>query len=277
MNSMSGATASSLWPRIITSIILIPSALAAVYAGGWVLAVWAGAAGFAMAREWTRIVHRDARLGWRFALHGLAIVSSQILLVAGEPNLAIASILFAAFIGSLIAQRREERSVWLIAGIIFVAAPCLAFASLRATVPFGFETVVWLLCVVWATDSAAFLAGSAVGGPKLAPLISPNKTWAGAAAGLVAGIFAGFILALLAGQYVSLAFMAASAALAVLTQCGDLAESFLKRRFGVKDASDLIPGHGGALDRLDGMIFATSGLALFVICTGFSPVIWAMR
>ena len=277
MSSMSGTTVSSLWPRIITSIILIPSAIAAVYAGGWVLAVWAGAAGFAMAREWTGIVHKDAKLGWRFALHGFAIVSSQMLLVLGEPNLAIASILFAAFIGSLIAQRKEERSIWLIAGIIFVAVPCLAFANLRAMVPFGFETVVWLLCVVWATDSVAFVAGSAFGGPKLAPLISPNKTWAGAAAGLAAGVFAGIVLAQLVGQFASLAFIAASAALAVLTQGGDLAESFLKRRFGVKDTSDLIPGHGGALDRLDGMIFATSGLALFVICTGFSPVIWAMR
>ncbi len=277
MNSMSGATASSLWPRIITSIILIPSALAAVYAGGWVLAVWASAAGFAMAREWTHIVHRDRKFGWRFALHGFAIISSQILLMVGEPNFAIASILFAAFIGSLIAQRRDERSVWLVAGIIFVAVPCLAFTNLRAMMPYGLETVVWLLCVVWATDSVAFLAGSAIGGPKLAPLISPNKTWVGAGAGLAAGIFAGIILAQLAGQYASLAFMAASAVLGVLTQCGDLAESFLKRRFGVKDASDLIPGHGGALDRLDGMIFATSGLAFFVICTGFSPVIWAMR
>jgi phosphatidate cytidylyltransferase len=273
---MGGAATSSLWPRVATSVILIPSALAAVYAGGWVLALWAGAAGVAMAREWTRIVHHETQLGWRFALHGLAIAGSQFLLVVGQPNWAVAVVLFAAFVGSLIARKNEERSVWLIAGILFVAMPCLAFANLRMLSPYGFETVIWLLCVVWATDSVAFMAGSKFGGPKLAPLISPKKTWAGAIAGLVAGVLAGVLLAKFAGQELSLAFAGASAVLSVMTQCGDLAESFLKRSFGVKDASDLIPGHGGALDRLDGMIFATSGLALFVLFAGYSPVVWAL-
>jgi phosphatidate cytidylyltransferase len=132
--------------------------------------------------------------------------------------------------------------------------------------------VLWILCIVWATDSAAYLAGSSIGGPKLVPRISPNKTWVGAVAGLAAGIFAGIAFAQALGLGSNGAYFGACAAASLLTQCGDLAESFLKRTFGVKDASDLIPGHGGALDRLDGLIVATCGVAAFVYVSGHSPL-----
>ena len=275
MSTVSG-NKSSLLPRLITSLILIPSALAAVYAGGWVLALWASAAGVAMSREWVRIVHRESNLGWRLALHILATLSSQLLLTIGQQDLAMASIFFVALIGNVYAQRLEERSLWTVLGILCIAIPCLAFAELRMFSPYGLETVIWLLCIVWATDSAAYLAGSAFGGPKLAPFISPNKTWAGAVAGLAAGIAAGILLAQVTGFVARENYISICALVSVLTQCGDLAESFLKRTFGVKDASDLIPGHGGALDRLDGMIVATCGVGLFVAAFGHSPIAWAV-
>jgi phosphatidate cytidylyltransferase len=181
-----------------------------------------------------------------------------------------------ALIGNVYAQRLGERSVWTVMGILFIATPCLAFSELRMLPSQGLETVVWILCIVWATDSAAYLAGSALGGPKLAPLISPNKTWVGSVSGLAAGIVAGITLATLAGLSPVATYVAACAGVSVLTQCGDMAESFLKRTFGVKDASDLIPGHGGALDRLDGLIFATVGVAIFVRIAGHSPVALAV-
>ena len=267
---------SSLWPRILTSIVLIPSALFAVYAGGWVLAVWAAAAGLAMAREWVKIVHREPAPGWRLALHAAAIVVSQALLQFGRPDYAMPSIFLLALVGNVYAQRLGERSIWTVMGIVFIAIPCLAFVELRMLPAYGLETVIWILCIVWATDSAAYLAGSALGGPKLAPMISPNKTWVGAVSGLAAGMLAGMVLAQLAGHAPREAYVLACAAVSLLTQCGDLAESFLKRTFGVKDASDLIPGHGGALDRLDGLIVATSGVALFVYAAGCSPVALAV-
>ncbi|MEQ1753163.1 MAG: phosphatidate cytidylyltransferase [Micropepsaceae bacterium] len=276
MTTVSPNRSSSLWPRIITSIILIPSALAAVYAGGWILAVWASAAGLAMAREWIRIVHREDSPGWRLALHAVAILASQVLLIFGRMDYALASIFLAALLGNVLAMRQEERSIWTVMGILFIALPCLAFSNLRMLTPFGLETVIWLLCIVWATDSAAYLAGSTFGGPKLAPRISPNKTWVGAISGLGAGIAAGILLTQLTGFVARENYVAACALVSMLTQCGDLAESFLKRTFGVKDASDLIPGHGGALDRLDGMIVATSGVALLVSIYGQSPVLWAV-
>jgi phosphatidate cytidylyltransferase len=276
MNTVTTSKTSSLWPRIITSLILIPSALAAVYMGGWILAAWASAAGVAMAREWVRIVHREPAVGWRLGVHAFAILASQALLVLGHADYAMASIFLAALIGNVLALRNEERSIWTVMGILFIAFPCLAFAHLRTLNPYGFETVVWLLCIVWATDSAAYLAGSIFQGPKLAPRISPNKTWAGAIAGLAAGIVIGIVLTQLTGFAAHPAYVGVCALVSLLTQCGDLAESLMKRTYGVKDASDLIPGHGGALDRLDGLIVATSGVALLAVLTGQSPLMWAL-
>jgi len=269
------ARKSSLWPRIVTSLVLIPSALAAVYAGGWVLAIWAMAASIAMSREWIMIVHKERQPGWRLALHAAAIGMSQTLLVAGHANFAMAAVFIMALVGNVYAQRLGERSIWTVMGIVFMALPSLAFSELRMLTPFGLETVIWLLCIVWATDSAAYLAGSVFGGPKLAPLISPNKTWAGAVSGLAAGIVAGILLTQIFGFVAREPYVLACAGVSLLTQCGDLAESFLKRTFGVKDASDLIPGHGGALDRLDGMIVATSGVAILAGIIGHSPIVWA--
>lgn len=266
---------SSLWPRILAAAVLVPAALGATYLGGWVLAAWVAAAGVAMAVEWTAIVHRE-RLGWRLGLHVLALAASQALVAMGRADWALASILVVALVGNVVAQGREERGLWVVVGIVYIALPCLALVWLRQQPSFGLEMVIWLMLVVWATDSAAYLAGSVFGGPKLAPDISPSKTWTGAVAGLAAGIAATIGFAQYLGTIADPKFVAAGTALSLLTQCGDLAESGLKRTFGVKDASDLIPGHGGALDRLDGMLFATIGLAVYVEWMGVSPLEWVM-
>lgn len=270
-----GVKRSSLWPRILAAAVLVPAALGATYLGGWVLAAWVAAAGVAMALEWTAIVHRE-RLGWRLGLHMLALAASQALVALGHADWALASILLVALVGNMVAQGREDRGLWVVLGIVYIAVPCLALVWLRLQTPHGLEMVIWLMLVVWATDSAAYLAGSVFGGPKLAPEISPSKTWAGAVAGLAAGIAATIGFAQYLGTIADPRFVAAGTALSLLTQCGDLAESGLKRTFGVKDASDLIPGHGGALDRLDGMLFATIGLAAYVEWAGISPLAWVL-
>lgn len=267
------ASGSNLLPRILAAVVLVPTALLAVWEGNWALGIFVSAAAVAMAREWCRMVHQED-MGWRFALHVLAIGASQTLVALGFAQWGLSAILVAALAGSAAAQARDERAIWVMLGILAIAVPCLAFVWLRQDPLNGFDTIIWLLCVVWATDSAAYVAGSYLGGPKLAPAISPSKTWTGAVAGLAAGALAGILLPQLAGKVATLQFVGASLALSVLTQCGDLAESFLKRNFGVKDASDLIPGHGGALDRLDGLIFATLGLAAYLLYAGQSPVAW---
>lgn len=265
------AKRSSLWLRILAAAVLVPAALGAVYVGGWVLAVWVTAAGVAMALEWTAIVHRE-RMGWRLGLHVLALAASQSLLALGHADWALASIFAVALIANVAAQSQQERGLWAALGILYIAVPCLALVWLRAH--YGLDVVIWLFVVVWATDSAAYLAGSVFGGPKLAPAISPSKTWAGAVAGLATAIAATIAFANWSGGAADPKLLAAATVLSLLTQCGDLAESVLKRTFGVKDASDLIPGHGGALDRLDGMIFATLGLAAYVESAGVSPLAW---
>ncbi len=270
------APRSSFWPRVLAAAVLVPAALAAVYVDGWVLAAWTTAAGLAMSREWVRIVHRETLFDWHFGLHVAALAASQGLLALGHQDWALASILAVAMVGNVAARARDERGIWVVVGIVFIAIPCFALVWLREQPSFGFETALWLLLVVWATDSAAYLAGSVFGGPKLAPAISPSKTWAGAVGGLAAGAAATIGLAQVFGLVPTVAFLAAGFGLAFLTQCGDLAESFMKRTFGVKDASDLIPGHGGALDRLDGMIFATLGLAAYVAWAGHSPIAWTI-
>jgi phosphatidate cytidylyltransferase len=226
-----------------------------------------------MAKEWTAFVHRE-NFGWRMGLHVLALAASQAIYALGHADWALASILFVGLLGHARARGLGEQGLWVVLGIVYIAVPCLALVWLRQRVPFGLETVVWLMVVVWATDSGAYLAGSIIGGPKLVPSISPSKTWAGAVAGLAAGGAATIAFAQVSHGVADAKFVVTGLLLSLLTQGGDLAESSLKRTFGVKDASDLIPGHGGALDRLDGMIFATLGLAIYVAASGVSPLGW---
>jgi phosphatidate cytidylyltransferase len=133
--------------------------------------------------------------------------------------------------------------------------------TLRADEALGLTAVFFVFAVVWAADSAAYFAGRAIGGPRLAPAVSPNKTWAGLAGAVLAATIAGLVVAVVAGLP-GLAIALLSAALAVTEQAGDLFESAAKRASGTKDTGSLIPGHGGVLDRVDGLIVAVSVAAL---------------
>jgi phosphatidate cytidylyltransferase len=151
-------------------------------------------------------------------------------------------------------------------GVIYVGLPALALVWLRNHVPGGAEHVLWLFLVVWATDIFAYFAGRSIGGAKLAPSISPGKTWAGLYGGMAGAGLTGGVVALAFGA----GFWPASvlaALLAVVAQIGDLFESALKRRAGVKDSGHLIPGHGGLLDRIDGLVFAAPLFAAVVWLT----------
>jgi phosphatidate cytidylyltransferase len=259
--------------RVLAAAVLIPVTLMCVVAGGWALSAWVAIAGIAMSLEWVAIVHKE-RLGWRLGLHALALASSLGLAAAGRPDLGWTAILFCALAGSAAAQAHDERAIWMIVGIIYIAVPCLAFVWIREVQPFGLETAVWLLAVVWTTDSVAYGVGSLLGGPKLAPSVSPKKTWTGAIAALICAAIVSILFTFVAGRATVWVVLGSGLVLSLLTQMGDLAESALKRTFGVKDMSDLIPGHGGALDRLDGLLFASLGLAAAILVTGVSPLAW---
>lgn len=188
--------------------------------------------------------------------------SALVLAVMVLSALALGGVFFIALVMLVALQMiREwdrltinENIVWRLAGLVYVAVPCACLVWLRSE-PEGGVLVLTILFIVWATDIGAYFAGRMIGGPKLAPAISPNKTWAGLGGGVVAAA----IITAIATSFAPFPTRVSDGlliggALAVLGQAGDLFESWLKRRAGVKDSGNLIPGHGGLLDRVDGLI-----------------------
>ncbi len=161
----------------------------------------------------------------------------------------------------------DRRTKWLVAGVVYAGAAAFCPMVLRADPDFGLVAIFFLFAVVWMTDIAAYFVGRIFGGPKLWPAVSPNKTWSGALGGLAGAVLAAFVVA----SFAALSHRAAivlAALLSVASQAGDLFKSHLKRRFGAKDASHIIPGHGGVMDRLDGFIFAATLATLIGLARG---------
>ena len=153
--------------------------------------------------------------------------------------------------------------VWMIAGLLYAGVVLLAPIILRRDPALGFVAILFLFAVVWGTDIAAYFAGRALGGPKLWAAVSPNKTWSGALGGALGGVVAALLVVTVAGLVIAPMLVLVALVLSIASQAGDLLESALKRQFGAKDASDLIPGHGGLMDRLDG--FLTAVLAAVMV------------
>lgn len=160
-----------------------------------------------------------------------------------------------------------DRFGWVALGIVYAAAALAASVMVRLDPQWGFTALMFILLVVWVTDIGGYFAGRGIGGPKLWPRVSPKKTWAGAIGGIVLSlaVAAGFA-AFGIGRLVPLLLLAAT--LTTMSQLGDLFESAVKRRFGVKDSSHIIPGHGGLLDRLDGYVFAVVAAAVIGLVRG---------
>ncbi|ANW01948.1 phosphatidate cytidylyltransferase [Bradyrhizobium icense] len=253
----------NLMMRIAAAAVLIPLAVAIAYAGGWLWAALVTLAAIGLFVEWLAIV-------------GLAGATRVI--VPGVTALAVAGLCFA--IGRLdaalivlgigfvaVVSIAPERRNWAAAGFLYAAAAEIASVLVRFDSVKGFAALMFVLLIVWVTDSGGYFAGRGIGGPKLWPRVSPKKTWAGAVGGFaaslaVAGGFAAFGL----GKMGPLLML--SAVLSVVSQLGDLFESAVKRRFGVKDSSHIIPGHGGLMDRLDGFVAAVVVAALFGFLRG---------
>lgn len=243
-------------PRIASAAVLAPLALAVAYAGTplfeGALAVIAGV----LAWEWTSMCgsRRPALIRALFTLTAVAAVFAA---MVGAPFYAAAFI--AAGAASSAVAEGGEHPLWMSAGAVYIALPLAACEWLRVSGAFGREIVIWLLIVVWAADTVAYIFGRTIGGPKLAPSISPKKTWAGFAGAGVGAALAGAGSAYALGLGDQLGMTGMAAILGLAGQGGDLMESAVKRHFGVKDASQLIPGHGGLFDRMDAL------MAVFVI------------
>ena len=243
--------------RLLSSLVMAAGVLAAVLADGWLFVVLVLAAIVVMAHEWSRLIapmRSPRRLLTLLVagLPGLAVLA----LAAGFSALALAMLAVAPIVGAGTALRMAELPPGRVAaGTLYVGIPALALVWLRTQAPAGSMHLLWLLLVVWATDIFAYLVGRTLGGPKLAPRISPGKTWSGLCGGVVGAGLTGGVAAMALGAGFGLAAMV-GALLALVGQGGDLFESALKRQAGVKDSGHLIPGHGGLLDRIDGLVFA---------------------
>jgi phosphatidate cytidylyltransferase len=258
-----GRSGKDLPLRVLSALVLAPVAIGIAYLGGWIFAAFWGIAAIVVMWEWTTLVGGSGRRS--VLMTGIVAVALSVALAASSAvasdalhdlRLAAASIVLVMGMLALAAIAPRERASWLVAGVPYAGAIALAPIVLRSDAQFGFIAMIFVFAVVWVTDIAAYFVGRAVGGPKLAPRLSPNKTWSGSIGGLAGAVLAAVLVVHFGGAGSMPAAIVVAIALSTVAQIGDLAESALKRRFGVKDAGSLIPGHGGLMDRLDGFVAA---------------------
>jgi len=248
-------------------IALVFLALAPAFFATLVVAI-----SIAAAWEWYRIVGQGRSYHSEVAVNAITIaLSVAALLLTRQAWIALLLLAAGAGMSWMVAKDRYINPMWQAAGVLYLGLPALALASLRAFEPRGAMIIVGMFLIVWATDSGALIFGKLIGGPRMAPVLSPSKTWAGTIGGSVTAslVFATFIWFLggAAGEAALFALLFSSTA-----HAGDLFESFVKRRFGTKDSGSMIPGHGGVLDRMDSTLAASVAMALLVFFAGLNPL-----
>ena len=246
---------SELATRSIVGLGLVTLAGGALWLGGTPLWVVVGAAGLMMLGEWAGL-RRATPGAKRIAQIGLAI--ALLVMAPFAFGTGLVALWTCFVVAALVAILARPALGW---GVAYVALPVLALLRLRAEAD-GLLLAFWAMSLVWATDIGAYFTGRTIGGPKLAPMLSPNKTWAGLVGGMIAAT--GFAFLLHVSAHLPFRLVIATPLLAVLAQAGDLYESWLKRCAGVKDSGRLLPGHGGLLDRLDGLVPVAPVAALIV-------------
>ena len=254
--------------RIASGVVLAAVALAATWFGGLAFQLLSVLIALLVYYEWstiTGLVERDFQgnaFGW------LSIVVIAGLVVTGYIGYSLPFLAFGLG-AALLWVLTQKTSWWLPGGIAYAGLTGISLAALRGADDLGLIATLFVFAVVWATDIFAYFTGRAIGGPKLAPRISPGKTWSGAIGGTICGILAGVAVFMAYFSLQDLRIPIIALVLSVASQVGDLFESFIKRRFGVKDSSRLIPGHGGVMDRVDGLIFACVAALILVMVQYF--------
>jgi phosphatidate cytidylyltransferase len=256
--------------RVASAIVLAALALGATIYSPWSFLVLVMVGGGIVAWEWASVTRGNGSDGTAF-LSTVSVAAVAVFVSLGRPDYALLVLAAAAVAIGVTALRTERSSSWSLTGLFYAALPATALVWLRGDQAFGAIAVLYLFAVAWTTDTASYAAGRLIGGPKLAPSISPQKTWSGFTIGALVPAFVGigFAAALEGTSAVMLGFV--SVALALACQMGDLFESSVKRRFGTKDMSQLIPGHGGLLDRIDGLLFAAILAALIALRDAGNP------
>jgi phosphatidate cytidylyltransferase len=246
-----------LAPRAASGVAMIALALCATYVGGFPFVVFWGLAAVGVAWEWQRLIGGGG-VSLRVAACVLGLVAAAPWALFAHARLSLVILIAAAAAAGAAAD--ADRRLWAGAGALYAGAVMLAPALLRASPTQGLAAMLWLYAIVWGTDIGAYFGGRLLGGAKLWPAISPGKTWSGALVGaLVSTVLAWLVAALtVPGGVRAAPLLTLGLLTSALSQAGDLFESWMKRRAGVKDSSRLIPGHGGLMDRLDGFIVAAA-------------------
>ncbi|WP_298372169.1 phosphatidate cytidylyltransferase [Azospirillum sp.] len=265
------AKTSDLKARVLSALVLAPVVLGAVWFGGWVFRALIVLGAVIAISEWINLVPSARRLPARvISVCGVLGALSAQLLVGPLAGLGVA-VLFAGL--TALGGGGTDRKL-LGFGVVYVAAGIAGLMWLRDLPGDGLALFLFAMLAVWATDIGAYAAGRTIGGPKLAPRISPKKTWAGLIGGMVSAALVGWLVALVAGAAMPGLALLVGALSAVVGQIGDLFESAIKRRYNVKDSGQLIPGHGGILDRIDGLLVAAPVLAVFHATLGTALSWW---
>jgi phosphatidate cytidylyltransferase len=255
-------------------LVLAPLPLIAIWLGGPFLTALTMIAAVVMSWEWGHLCGgNESGAGGLFliAAVALAVIGAAWVGILAGAGIALCG---AAVVWGIEINRAGAPARWMAAGCLWIGLPCIILLWLAQNENSGREILLWVFAIVWATDIGAYAVGRLVGGPRLAPRWSPSKTWAGLLGGIGCAAIAGWVTGRAFGFSPGLLVALVSAGLAIVEQFGDLAESVAKRRFGVKDASGLIPGHGGLLDRLDGLLAVIPVVALLTWFGGGNVLAW---
>jgi phosphatidate cytidylyltransferase len=255
---------------------MAPVVLALVIFDVWSFALLAAVGAVLLAIEWSHLI--KPRFGETAGhIAGVAAGGAAVLVIVamalGWAKQALLLALLGASASGIMAAVAGGTAFWTIIGVLYISLPMLALVWLRAMPDHGLAMTLWLFLVVWAADVVAYFVGRNLGGPRLAPSISPAKTWSGFCGGLLGAVLVGALVTKANGPFSVITALGLAAGLAVAAQIGDLVESALKRRAGVKDSGGLIPGHGGLFDRVDGLLFAAPVLAMMaLVVTTIGPI-----
>ncbi|MCZ7502273.1 phosphatidate cytidylyltransferase [Rhizobium sp. SA279] len=241
--------------RIVSAIVMAAVILAATWYGGILFRIVAGLLAILIYYEWSTITRLSETnsTGNAWGWFAVAVIAGNT--IFGESSLDLPLLSGFTLTAALFPILRG-RNWWLVGGIFYAGLSGISLAAIRGDELTGFVSILFIFAVVWSTDILAYFVGRAIGGPKLAPSISPGKTWSGAIGGAVAAVVGGGAVSMAYHGRISVLVLGLALILSVFSQIGDLFESFVKRRFQVKDSSHLIPGHGGFMDRVDGLVFA---------------------
>lgn len=260
---------SNLQLRVVSAVVMAVIVLGLTWLGGLPFRVFCALVSAAVFYEWSRMARPAPATGLDLFPEALLAVFI-IMLVAGLPPSILLPFLLAMVIATGLVAAARNSSQWDAVGLAYAGLSGFTLALLRGDDHAGLIAILFLFAVVWTTDILAYFVGRAVGGPKLAPSISPGKTQSGALGGTVGGVVAGLLVGLVTGSANLAVLGLVALVLSIVSQVGDLFESWVKRRHGAKDSSTLIPGHGGVMDRVDGLVAAA--LALYVIGAIFASL-----